>query len=194
MCMCGLSCHPSRLTYPLLQPNILIDAKGNPRLSDFGLWPIVEQIVDSNNRRRPTHSRSWALPYSAPELVSDLLNVTNLAKVEKGRPTSKSDVYSLSMVIVEARPFSKTAIFPGSDWFCFQLMSKNVPYTGIDEGTVIRRILLSQGPLKPHTFEVPGMTPAVWKIAKRCWHRKVEKRPELDTVLQYLENLANPGM
>ena len=37
------------------------------------------------------------------------------------------------------------------------------------------------------------MTPAVWKIAEKCWHQEAKKRPEVNAVLQHLEDLANPG-
>jgi len=37
------------------------------------------------------------------------------------------------------------------------------------------------------------MTPAVWKIAKKCWNEKAEERLEASAVLQRLENLANIG-
>ena len=40
----GASCGSSLLTYHLSQPNILIDAKGSPRLSDFGLCSITKYI------------------------------------------------------------------------------------------------------------------------------------------------------
>ena len=56
-------------------------------------------------------------------------------------------------------------------------------------------ILISKGkrPSKPRRFEAPGMTPAVWKVAKKCWHEKARERPEVNAVLQSLENMANIG-
>ena len=49
-------------------------------------------------------------------------------------------------------------------------------------------------PSIPHPFDATGMTPAVWKIAKKCWRQKAKERPEASTVLKYLEDLAKPGM
>ena len=49
-------------------------------------------------------------------------------------------------------------------------------------------------PLFPRNFGAPGtLTPGVWAIAERGWHQKPERRPEVKTVLQNLENIANPG-
>ena len=90
--------------YHLPQPNILIDAEGNPRLTDFGLWSITENIAPVD---RSTSPNSWALPYSAPELVLELRRIKGTRVFERKEPTNKSDVYSLSMVIVEARPYPK---------------------------------------------------------------------------------------
>ena len=55
-------------------------------------------------------------------------------------------------------------------------------------------ILRAKRPPKPRRFETLGMSPAVWKIAEKCWHQKARKRPDVNTVLQLLENLANSGV
>ena len=72
-------------------------------------------------------------------------------------------------------------------------MTRNVPFPEFTDPNVA--ILVSEGkrPPKPLYFEAPGLTPEVWKIAEMCWHEKPAERPEVHTVLQYLEDLANPG-
>ena len=79
---------------PSFQPNILIDGGGSPRLSDFGLCSITRNI-DSVNASTPNNG--CTIRYCAPELLDTVTVVTT----EKKKPTNKSDVYSLSMVIVE---------------------------------------------------------------------------------------------
>ena len=56
--------------------------------------------------------------------------------------------------------------------------------------------MVSKGkrPPKPRPFEAPGLTPAVWKIAKKCWSEKAKDRPEIDAVIQYLGGIATTGM
>ena len=58
-------------------------------------------------------------------------------------------------------------------------------------------IVLSKGkrPSKPRSFETPGMTRGVWKIAKKCWHEKARERPHAGAVFQDLEKvkIANTG-
>ena len=38
------------------------------------------------------------------------------------------------------------------------------------------------------------MSPAIWKIAKECWHKKPNERPEVKAILQSLESLADTGV
>ena len=93
----------------------------------------------------------------------------------------------------ELRMFSRKRARPGSDCLRFQLVTGKGPYAGVQDSVVIPMVLKGKRPSKPRTFEAPGMTPAVWKIAEKCWHQKANERPEVDAVLQRLENLANPG-
>jgi serine/threonine protein kinase len=74
-----------------------MDLEGSPRLSDFGLFSIAKNIgsVDAST---PNHGLT--VRHCAPEL----LDTDGVAMVKKKKPTNKSDVYSLSMVIVEVRP------------------------------------------------------------------------------------------
>jgi len=37
------------------------------------------------------------------------------------------------------------------------------------------------------------MTSAVWKITRKCWNEKARDRPEVDAVLQYIQDIANIG-
>jgi len=83
-----------RLTV-LSQANILIDEKGNPRLSDFGLCSVTRNI-DSVNASTPF--RGSTVRYSAPE------SLDTSGDYKRRKPTNKTDVYAFSMVIVEVGP------------------------------------------------------------------------------------------
>ena len=101
-------------------------------------------------------------------------------------------MYSLSMVIVEVRLLSGSC--PGPDCFRFQLMTGERPFSKYSDSNVTIMVPKGKRPSKPLHFDVPGMSPAVWKIAERCWHEKPKERPEVNVVLGHLENLANPGV
>lgn len=93
-----------RLTHYRSQSNILIDADGSPRISDYGLSSITK---NDNSFNASTPDRDGTIRYRAPELFA----TDGVTNVEKKRPTTKSDVYSLSMVIVEVRPSSERISF-----------------------------------------------------------------------------------
>ncbi|KAF9646793.1 kinase-like protein [Thelephora ganbajun] len=159
--------HNNEVTHGDLKgQNILIDASGTPRLSDFGLCSITKN-TDSINASTP--NRGCTIRYCAPEL----LEINGVPPLEK-KPTNKSDVYSLSMVIVE-------------------LVTGKIPYHDSQDVNVIFLISKGRRPPKPLSFEAPGITPAVWEIAKKCWHGKAKERPEVGAVLQSLENVADPA-
>jgi len=148
----------------LKSSNVLIDAGGNPRLSDFGLSSI-KRIADTVNASTPNHGSNAR--YCAPELL-------NTDGFTKNKHTTKSDIYSLSMVIVE-------------------LATGKIPFHTLTDPSVL--IILSKGrrPPKPRRFETPGITSEVWKVAKRCWHEKPRERPEAKNTLRDLERIASPA-
>ena len=54
--------------------------------------------------------------------------------------------------------------------------------------------MVSRGerPPKPASAEVLGLTPAVWKLTKECWHKKAAKRPNTSEILARLEGMMLP--
>lgn len=118
--------------------------------------------------------------YLAPELVDGM------------KPTRESDVYSLSMAIVVVRLCFTIATGPGH--FLPQLVTGKIPYPELRDSHVIVKVLRGGRPQKPPLFETRGMSPAVWKIAKACWHQNSKNRLDTKAILQSLENLPNPGV
>ena len=111
----------------------------------------------------------------------------------KRKPTNKSDMYSLAMVIVEVCLPRGGAGYPGSDYLPLQLATGKMPFPDYTDHNVA--IIISKGrrPSKPMRFEALGITAGVWKIAKQCWDEKEKERPEARAVLQSLENLFHSG-
>ena len=134
-------------------------------MADFGLSSITENIC-LVNASTPNHCGT--VRFRAPEL----LNAGGAVPVEKGKPTTKSDLY---YVMMEAGPISARLSFPD--------MGPDVAVTTLNGGQ----------PSKPCCLEAPRMTPAAWKIAKECWLQKAKEGPDVNTILESLDNLADPG-
>ena len=90
--------------------------------------------------------------------------------------------------------FPRECTNPGSDWTRIKLATGKVPYGKLLDSGIFHMVPKGERPSKPRPFNAPGMTPAVWEIAKLCWRGKAKERPEVDTVLRRLENLADPGV
>ena len=82
---------------------------------------------------------------------------------------------------------------PGSNRLHFQLATGKMPFPGSTDANVTILVFQGKRPPKPRRFEIPGVTPAVWKIAEKCWREKAKDRPEVNTVLQGLETIAHTG-
>lgn len=53
-------------------------------------------------------------------------------------------------------------------------------------------VLRGERPPKPASAEGLGLTPAVWELTIKCWHRKAAKRPSASEVLARLEGALLP--
>ena len=96
------------------------------------------------------------------------------------------------MVITEVRLLYESEMCPGSDRSRFQLVTGEVPFSEhSSESSILLLVLKGKRPAKPRSIVAPGMNTAVWKIAKKCWNGKPNKRPEVGTVLRYLEDIAH---
>ena len=68
-----------------------------------------------------------------------------------------------------------------------------MPFPNFTDHNVSVVVLRGKRPEKPRRFDAPGITPAVWKVAKKCWHEKASGRPEVKKVLEDLQKIANSG-
>ena len=63
----------------------------------------------------------------------------------------------------------------------------------LDNG-VLFEMLRGGRPPKPASAGVLGLTPDVWELTKKCWHKKAKKRPNTSEILAHLEGTLFPTL
>ena len=72
-------------------------------------------------------------------------------------------------------------------------MTGKLPFPEARDTDILPMVSKGKRPQKPRDFDAPGTSKAVWKVAEKCWHNDVGKRPEVKEVLQRLDNIDDPG-
>ena len=84
---CFKHCFNIVLTH--LQPNILVDATGRARITDFGLATVTRNL---DSIRSASDYQGHTARWTAPEILT-----------EEGTYSKEADVFSFSMVMIEVR-------------------------------------------------------------------------------------------
>ncbi|KIJ60320.1 hypothetical protein HYDPIDRAFT_43443 [Hydnomerulius pinastri MD-312] len=139
--------------------NILFDAEGKARLSDFGLPTVLSEHDPSYSISCHGQAVRWAAPelFARPDSSADSL-----------LPTTTSDIYSFGCIAL-------------------QVLSGELPYcrTKWTEQLVILKFR-GQEPVDELT---PAITPAILEFLRRCWFVNRDGRPKMKEVLVFLEGL-----
>ena len=90
--------------------------------------------------------------------------------------------------------FHENSIYPDTDRVHRKLATGEVPFHDSENPAVVVMISKGRRPQKPAQFDAPGITPAVWRVAKKCWHDRAKERPGTKEVIQELKEIASPGM
>ncbi|KAF9646901.1 kinase-like protein [Thelephora ganbajun] len=132
-----------------------MDGSGHARITDFGLAQDTTGVVSISG----AHSSRW----TAPEVLNG------------GTPSTKADVFSFAMVMVE--------VFTGT-----------VPFNQYTSLVAVVAIIQEERPPWPTH---PTFTEELRELMKRCWNQDQCKRPQTSEVLQTLNSLmprsAEPG-
>ena len=71
------------------QPNVLVDATGRARITDFGLATVTQNL---DSIRSATGDQGHTARWTAPEILN-----------EEGVHSKEADVFSFAMVMIEVR-------------------------------------------------------------------------------------------
>jgi len=172
-----------------LQDNIVINAQGNPLLTDFGLSSIAEDLYSVTGSITPG---GGTLRWSAPELLGSFTAQGG----EWVNPTTQSDVYSLAMVIIEVtHQFCTPSVQALMRLtYCSKVFTGKVPFPNFNDVRVVIAISRGERPPKPPGGEGIGLRPTVWKLTEECWDQSPGKRPDVTSVLRRLQAVIDTGL
>ncbi|KAF7979519.1 hypothetical protein HWV62_42092 [Athelia sp. TMB] len=148
--------------------NILINAKGDACLTDFGLSVILPEFLGTSYWSR---TAGGAMRWRAPELLPPpSLDVKEIESYEPAL-TRLCDIYSFGSVALHA-------------------LSLKLPYHNIeDEATVVILVSLRMQPSRPR---VPQLTNVYWDLIEFCWggNGDPSSRPSIGEIAKMLQLLC----
>ena len=87
------------------------------------------------------------------------------------RPTKKSDCYALGMVV-------------------YEVLGGRAPFASLKDFIVMRKVTDGERPGKPDGPEKTWFKDDLWRMVNLCWETKPESRPNIETVLECLEQVS----
>ena len=148
----------------------MVDASGNPRITDFGLATIAR---DPSSFPGDPDGQGYTPRWTAPEIL------------QFGKTATKeSDIFSFGMVIIEVggdrstirrSPNPLTEVFTGE-----------VPFNGIVASAAMKSIMDGGRPMRP---DHPDLTESLWMLTRRCWAKEARDRPKMREVIKELKEL-----
>lgn len=167
----------------------MINALGIPCLADFGLSSIAEGIYSASGQNAAS---GGSVRWSAPELLGPI----TAPQENWVKPTTKSDIYSLAMVVIEViREFLALSVRTSDEscTLCLKVFTGKVPFPNAINVQVV--IMMSRGdrPSRPSGGEALGLTTALWRLTEECWSQNPERRPDIDNVLRRFQGIGDAG-
>ena len=163
-CVVTLNPHfPSVLTPS--QRNILVDAAGHARITDFSLATIIQ---DPNSPTSTPEDHDYTR-WTAPEIL------------RFGSPATKeSDIFAFGMVTIEVG-CSQPVICQPSD--LLKVFTGKVPFDEKGAPAVIWCIMNGKRPNWPNH---PDFTEKLWTLLQQCWEQEAKHRPQTQEVMEVL--------
>jgi len=134
--------------------NVLISAEGEPKLCDFGMSKVMEEVTEMSMSKTLTSGGSAR--YVAPELIES----------NDASATMHSDTYSFGMLVLEC----VTRLPPYAN-------------LRRDAAVIHAIIYKRECPLRPETPEAKRwITDDVWELMMKCWSLLPASRPSMTEV------------
>ena len=154
------------------QPNIVIDASGNPRITDFGLTTIVRG--PDSELEGATDGQGYTPRWAAPEVLRD-----------SKAATRESDVFSLGMVMIEVG--GNQPVVCQQPNLLMKVFTEKVPFCDMGAHAAMASIMNGERPGRPNHVD---FTEPLWALTQGCWNKDARARPKIRMVLKVLKDLS----
>lgn len=148
--------------------NVLVSARGDAQLADFGLSTIVDKSLSTDTTTVGIR-QSYTLQIAAPELLSDE------AKSPAGKTRSKTpqtDVFAFGRLVLQA--------FTGT-----------VPWPNLALLTVFHKVLTNAIPERREEATALGLDDKWWSVCVACWRTAPRERPTMERVTLELSGMSD---
>ena len=143
------------------QSNILVDATGNARITDFGLAVVTQ---DLESVRKASDECEDSVRWIAPEILEN-----------RGTYSKEADIFSFAMLTIEVRYGQSTQAnttpnchSPG------KAFTGAVPFSDKLPRAAMLAIIGNERPPRPTH---PALTDNFWALTRRCWDQEAHQRP-----------------
>jgi len=133
--------------------NVLVDDHGRARLTDFGLWLIIQDFMGTSYLKSTV---CGAIRFADPELVRQ-----ENADGSVVYPTKPSDIYSLGGLMLH-------------------VLSGKKPHDGVKDMQLLTLILGRKN--QPLSIKDKRIPPKHQLLIQRCWSHEEGKRPSADEI------------
>lgn len=157
-----------------VQPNILVDAAGHPRITDFRLSTVI-QSLDSVRNNPDDQNNIHVARWTAPEILN-----------EQGTYSKGADIFSFAMVMIEVRCGRVVWALTQRRFVPPQVFTGGVPFDNSSTTVALLAIMNGKRPSRPSH---PDFTDELWTLTQRCWDQDPHLRFEVTEVLKVLGGL-----
>ena len=144
------------------QSNILVDATGNARITDFGLAVVTQ---DLESIRTASDGSGNSVRWIAPEILDG-----------RGTYSKEADVFSFAMLTIEVRCSQSTQDQPLTPKYHSpeKVFTGAVPFSDKPPRAAMLAIIGGERPPRPTH---PAFTDSFWALTQRCWDQEAHRRP-----------------
>ena len=150
------------------QSNILVDAIGRARITDFDLG-IVTQNLDTIQGAwvNQGHTARW----TAPEILNG-----------EGTYSKQADVFSFAMVMIEVG-YDPPPMCRASTYTLIKVFTGAAPFNNRLTVAAMPAIMAAERPPRPTHI---AFTDSLWSLTQGCWDQDPHLRPEVSEVSKVL--------